>query len=150
MRMVGTTFNDRELETWSAIRRADEQHAFWKASSTSAPVAITALAGETLELRRLWREMIARYEPTTKDLLVLRAVDLLGMNLTTEQPLFQEWPKSSDSARPSIPEREWARRERAGIVAWLRTGPLCGPAETIYADAIEAADDSQFSFNEKT
>lgn len=27
--------------------------------------------------------------------------------------------------------------ERARIVAWLRTAPLNGPAETVYADAIE-------------
>jgi hypothetical protein len=29
------------------------------------------------------------------------------------------------------------REERARIVAWMRTGPVAGPAETVYADAIE-------------
>jgi hypothetical protein len=32
---------------------------------------------------------------------------------------------------------EGVKAERARVVAWLRSAPLTGPAETVYADAIE-------------
>lgn len=93
----GTTFSDGELERWSARRRADDSVAFWKKSSVSAVTAADAMAGELLAARRILRDHVARFESTTQDPLVLRIVDLLGMNLTPEQPLFQEWPQMGNS-----------------------------------------------------
>ena len=92
--MKGTTFSDRELETWSSVQTAVLQHGFWANPKRgfSAEVAITALAAEALEMRRILREMIALHPETTQDPLVLRAVDVLGFNLEPSQPLFPEWP----------------------------------------------------------
>lgn len=92
--MKGTTFSDRELTTWNAIKRADEQVAYWKGPrGFSAEVALSALAGEALEMRRILRDFIGRHKETTQDPLVLRAVDLLGFNLEPSQPLWPSWPK---------------------------------------------------------
>ena len=92
--MKGSTISDRELETWAAIKRADEAHAYrWEQHGRwGAPVIVTALAPEALEMRRILREFISRHGEQTTDPLVLRAVELLGFNLDPQQPLFPKWP----------------------------------------------------------
>lgn len=79
--MKGSTISDNELATWAAIERADEAYSYnWIRHGWGAPVIVTALAPEALEMRRILRAFIARHEETTTDPLVLRAVELLGFN----------------------------------------------------------------------
>jgi len=99
--MKGTTISDRELETWSSIKRADEAHAYdWNKHGWGAPYIVTFLSEEALEMRRILREFIARHDEATKDPLVLRAVELLGFNLEASQPLFPKWSTPSNFGEP--------------------------------------------------
>lgn len=91
--ITGTTISDLELERWGTIRRADEADAFdFSKHGWSPAYILTFLSRETLEMRRLLRELIARHEPNTADPVVRRAVELLGTNLESSQPLFPTWP----------------------------------------------------------
>ena len=98
--MKGSSISDSELATWAAIKRADEAHSYnWIRHGWGAPVIVTALAPEMLEMRRILRAFIARHEETTTDPLVLRAVELLGFNLEPSQPMFPKWPASSEDEK---------------------------------------------------
>ena len=98
--MKGTTISDKELATWSAIKRADDAHAYdFTRHGWGAPSIVTFLAGENLEMRRILRDFLSRHDESSKDPLVLRAADILGFNIHPAQ-MF-EWPKRE---APSVSE----------------------------------------------
>lgn len=100
--MSGTTFSDRELAEWAGLRKQGRHYSYWKETPKGFAVedAANALAGETLEMRRILREWLARLPENTVDPLALRAVEVLGFNLEPSQPMFPRWPTPSSGAAP--------------------------------------------------
>ena len=79
----GTTFSDSELTRWGEIRSAAGAEEYdWMHHGASAPTIAVALSRELLAARSILRELVLR-QPVgvISDPLVLRAIDLLGMNL---------------------------------------------------------------------
>ncbi len=72
----------------------------------------------------------------------------MGADLARAQAWWAAWrhmPHSETSDRQCDDMlasliAEVRAEERAAIVAWLRGGHVSGPAETVYADAIEAGE----------
>lgn len=116
----GTTFSDRELATWSEIRRADEQVAYWKKPhGFSAEVALSALASEMLESRKILP--LARVDDGPVGFACGGAARIQSRAVTTTLSKMARH-------RMTCTNRAWLEDDET-----MATGPVCGAIATHYS-----------------